>query len=152
MAKKDNKYLSADEKIKRVTEELREKNKKVIEQRRREGFGIPDGERTDAQRKIQAKKQKEKWGHEAGAAEESMFWRFMDKLNDNLDKFNANSNPRPENLCPNCKYKVSPAAYTCPSCGHPLRYRGTRAGAGCLGWAIIFVAIPIFILIFFLSR
>lgn len=69
-----------------------------------------------------------------------------------LLKAQAEAEQRSQNSrCPNCKNNVSTSAYTCPSCGHPIRFGGARAGAGCLGWIIIFVAIPVFLLVFLLS-
>lgn len=38
--------------------------------------------------------------------------------------------------CPQCEHEVSANAYTCPSCGHPLKMspgaRALQAGCGCL--------------------
>ena len=53
-------------------------------------------------------------------------------------------------LCSNCKAQVSSSAYTCPSCGHPLRFASTRAGLGCLGWALLFIVVPVLVLMFLL--
>ena len=50
----DKKNLSREEKIKRVTEELREKNKEIIARRKCEGFGVPEHEKTDAQKRYAA--------------------------------------------------------------------------------------------------
>lgn len=41
------------------------------------------------------------------------------------------------NRCPSCDARVSKQAFTCPSCGNPLRYATTRAGFGFLGTLII---------------
>jgi hypothetical protein len=52
--------ISREEKIKRVTEELKNKNKEVIARRKREGFGIPEHEKTYNQKSIQTIKNKER--------------------------------------------------------------------------------------------
>lgn len=56
----DDKNLSRDEKIKRITEELKEKNKEVIARRKREGFGIPEHEKTDYQKSLREIRNKER--------------------------------------------------------------------------------------------
>lgn len=66
-----NNNLSREEKVKRVTEELKNKNKEVIARRKREGFGIPEHEKTDAQKRLQS--QKQKWGDLNSANKESSF-------------------------------------------------------------------------------
>lgn len=41
------------------------------------------------------------------------------------------------NRCPSCNAKVSKQAFTCPSCGNPLRYATTRSAFGFLGILLI---------------
>jgi hypothetical protein len=144
----DDKNLSRDEKIKRITEELREKNKEVIARRKREGFGVPEHEKTDAQKRLQQQQQNKKYGNLNSANNESSFWSKLNNWQDKQHKEwqDAADKQRSDSKCPNCKHNVSISAYTCPSCGHPLRFSGTRAGAGCLGWTLIFIAIPIILL------
>jgi hypothetical protein len=144
----DNKNISREEKIKRVTEELKNKNKEVIARREREGFGIPEHKKTDAQKRIQSQKQKEKLNIPVNTNKESSFWSKINNWQDSQHKqwHAAADQQRRDSRCPNCKHNVSISAYTCPSCGHPIRFSGTRAGAGCLGWTLIFIAIPAIIL------
>lgn len=150
MGNRRHNELSREERIKKVTEELREKNKEAIERRRREGFGIPDDKKTDAQKKEYEKKYRKIYGTNKGSG----FWGKIDSWSSSvLEKSQEDAAKRiSDSKCPNCKKNVSMSAYTCPSCGHPLRFSGTRAGAGCLGWTIIFVAVPIILLMLLLSQ
>jgi hypothetical protein len=49
--------------------------------------------------------------------------------------------------CPSCSSKVSGSAFTCPQCGHPLRYAATRSGFGCLGFTFLIIVVPILIIV-----
>jgi ribosomal protein S27AE len=53
-------------------------------------------------------------------------------------------------ICPSCSAAVSKAAFTCPKCGHPLKYGATKESFGCLGIILIF-AIIAFLLIGLIS-
>ena len=50
------------------------------------------------------------------------------------------------NRCPSCDARVSKQAFTCPSCGNPLRYAMTRSSFGFLG--ILFILFIIGFLFF----
>jgi rubrerythrin len=149
LTKDSKKNVSRQERIRRVTDELKQKNKDVIERRRREGFGIPDHERTDEQRKIQKDKEKERFPVLIDDAKKSWIVEKIDNWSENQyrELQELEERNRRDIRCPSCNSNVSKSAYTCPACGHPIRFGATRAGVGCLGWSIVFIAIPMFLFI-----
>jgi predicted RNA-binding Zn-ribbon protein involved in translation (DUF1610 family) len=83
-------------------------------------------------------------------------WRLVGETWASQSEINTGVPTRLANQCPSCGKEVSPQAFSCPHCGHPLQKgfmgRGATERALNQGCLVIVIIVVVFLILFQLSR